>query len=123
MAKKVLDVGQCNPDHSSISTVLSQNFDVDVVRAHSYDQAIELAGETSFDLILINRILDADGTEGMKILKALKEASASSEVPVMIVSNYEDAQAAAIKSGAVPGFGKSSLNSPATLDLLKQHLG
>jgi len=121
--RKVLDVGQCNADNSQISGLLQKHFDVQVDRSHSLDQAIESATSTKYDLILINRLLDADGSEGMDVLNSLKNNSASAETPVMIVSNYQEAQDKAVASGAVAGFGKSALNSPETLERLTQYLG
>ena len=40
------------------------------------------------DLVLVNRKLDADYSDGMEILKAIKADSALAPVPVMLVSNY-----------------------------------
>lgn len=122
MSKTVLDVGQCNPDHSSISGLLTQNFDVAVERAHSHDQAITMAKDLQPALILINRLYDANGDEGMETLKALKADDATAGIPVMIISNYADAQQAAVAAGAVQGFGKSALSAPETLGLLRECL-
>ncbi len=122
MSKTVLDAGQCNPDHSSISGLLTQNFDVNVQRAHSHEQAVSMAKDLQPALILINRLYDANGSEGMETLAALKADDVTSKIPVMIVSNHADAQAAAIAAGAVQGFGKSSLNTPETTALLREHL-
>jgi CheY-like chemotaxis protein len=122
MSKTVLDVGQCNPDHSSITSLLTQNFDVSVQRAHSHDQALMMAKESQPALILINRLYDADGSEGMETLAALKADDVTANIPVMVVSNYSDAQDAAVAAGAVQGFGKSALNTPKTIELLNAHL-
>ncbi|MFK7768993.1 MAG: response regulator [Mariniblastus sp.] len=126
-SKKVLDVGQCNMDHTRISEVLNESFNVEVLRAHSNGEAIEMAKQDSFDLILINRLFDRDGSPGMDTLTQLKSDTNLSEVPVMVVSNFEDAQNAAVAAGAVPGFGKAALNEPAgtsaTVALLSEFLG
>ena len=122
MTRKVLDVGQCNADHSSITSTLKKNFDVEIHRAHSHSEAIKLAGDTAFDLILINRLLDADGTPGMDILNALKANASTAEVPVMVVSNYKEAQEKAVEKGAVEGFGKAALNSAETMEILSKYL-
>lgn len=120
--KKVLDVGQCNADHSSISNLLSRHFEVELHRAHSHDDVVSLVADHSFDLIFINRLLDADGSPGMKVLQALKSDESVSSTPVMVISNYYDAQKAAIEAGAVQGFGKSKLNAPETIELLNPFL-
>ena len=82
-----------------------------------------MAGEKTYDLILINRLMDADGSPGMDILSTLKSDSATKDVPVMIVSNYADAQDAAVAAGAVKGFGKSALNADSTKEALAKYLG
>jgi len=43
-------------------------------------------------------------------------------VPVMLVSNYQEAQQQAVGAGAVPGFGKDSLGRPSMIALLKPFL-
>lgn len=122
MPKKVLDVGQCDLDHSNITSLLKANFEVDVARAHSRSEAISMATVEGFDLVLVNRLFDADGSEGMAVVTDLKTNERTADVPVMIVSNYEEAQVAAVEAGAERGFGKSALGSDATLDLLKSYL-
>jgi len=121
VSKKVLDVGQCDADHFRISVVLDK-FDVEIFRAHSHDQALKLAVDHSFDLILINRIMDADRTPGMDVLHSLKSQPSTAEAPAMIVSNFEEAQKAAIESGAVTGFGKANIDHKETSDLLAGYL-
>jgi DNA-binding NtrC family response regulator len=65
-----------------------------------------MLGEKKYDLVLVNRVFDAGG-EGLKFIEALKKSG--NGVPVMLVSDYADAQAAAVAQGAVMGFGKSGL--------------
>ena len=123
MTRKVLDIGQCGPDHWGISNLLLKHFSVEISRAESYDEAIRLARASSYDLILINRLLDADGSPGIDILQTLKSEPTTANMPVMLVSNFEDAQQEAISMGAVRGFGKSQLNNPSTLKALGEFLG
>ncbi len=120
--RNVLDVGQCSPDHFSISQLLTKNFDVQIHQAHSFEQSIIQANAIAFDLILINRVLDADGSSGYDILKAFKADPATAQQPVMLISNFEDAQQMAITQGAVPGFGKSKLHHSETIELLSPYL-
>jgi len=40
-AKKPLDVRQCDLDHTAISHLLTQHFNVEIDRAHHADQALE----------------------------------------------------------------------------------
>lgn len=122
MKRKLLDVGQCDADHFRISSTLGKNFDVEIQRAHSHDEALKLATDTPFDLVLINRLLDADGSPAMDVLNELKATPATAEIPVMVVSNFEDAQKTAVQAGAVQGFGKAALDSNETKELLAQYL-
>ena len=78
-----------------------------------------MAKDLKPDLVLINRLYDANGDEGMETLRALKADEATSNIPIMVVSNYSDAQDAAVAAGAIQGFGKSALNTPETLALLQ----
>ena len=43
-------------------------------------------------------------------------------VPVMLISNYPEAQEKAVSDGAVRGFGKAVLDDPATVELLAAFL-
>jgi CheY-like chemotaxis protein len=122
MKRKVLDVGQCNADNSRISQLLNQNFDVEISRAHSHAEAIQMSGESQFDLILINRLLDADSSPGMAILDELKANEATVDTPVMIVSNFAETQEQAVAAGAVSGFGKAALEEQSTLEILNKYL-
>jgi CheY-like chemotaxis protein len=122
-AVRVLDVGQCALDHGNISRLLKDQFGATVDRAASYDQVFYMAGFYDYQLVLVNRIFDADGSEGLELIRRLKTDPATRDMPVMMVSNYPDAQAAAQEIGAVPGFGKATLEAPATIELLSRVLG
>ena len=102
--------------------MLNQNFDVEIHRAHSHDEAVKMALDSSFDLILINRLLDADSSPGMDILNSLKTQPSTAETPVIVVSNYQDAQDAAVEAGAEAGFGKAVLNEDETKTILAKYL-
>jgi CheY-like chemotaxis protein len=111
-----LDVGQCNFDHRSISEHLSSRFGAIVDRAHGLDDARQALAKERYALVLVNRQLDADGSPGVDVVKAIKSDAdpALASVPVMLVSNFADAQEAARAAGAEPGFGKAQLDSPET---------
>jgi DNA-binding NarL/FixJ family response regulator len=119
----VLSVGQCGPDHSSISQFLNQHFDVNIVTADLPDDALDTLRSQSVDLVLINRKLDTDYTDGMIILKTIKADPQLAETPVMIVSNFEDAQQAAVAAGAEYGIGKAELGLPVTKERVAAVLG
>lgn len=122
MTSRVLDVGQCAMDHGAISRLITKSFGAQVDRAHTLAEALDAVGSRSYDLVLVNRILDTDGSAGMAVLEAIKQNPRTAAVRVMLVSNYADAQAQAVAAGAEPGFGKNSLNSAATRELLQNLL-
>ena len=114
---RVLNVGQCVPDHMSISSYLRRQFGAETVKVDSEADALDLIGKGDVDLVLVNRLYDADGSPGLETVKAI--TSGDGVPPVMLVSNYEEAQADAVKAGALPGFGKSDLGTSAATDKLK----
>jgi len=111
---RVLCVGNCSFDHQNITRVLVEHFEADVHSAATADLAIQAVRDGRFDLILINRVFDADGDSGLELIKRLQKNEGARSTPVMLVSNYTDAQTAAVNLGAKPGFGKSDLLSPET---------
>ena len=121
--KRVLSIGQCGPDHYSISWTLRQHFGAEVVAARNGAEALELLKKGPCDLILINRILDADHSSGLQLLKLLKGLPPHDQTPMMLVSNLPDAQQQAALLGALPGFGKDMLADNSLVDLLRPQLG
>lgn len=113
----VLDVGQCDMDHHAIRALLEQ-LGVEVCRGRSQGEARALITANAFDLVLLNRIFDETGEEGIAFIKEVRAAG----MPVMLVSNYPDAQAEAVRLGALKGFGKARLREPETAELLKRCL-
>ncbi len=110
-AKTILSVGQCGPDHMALSRFLNQHFDVTILTADLPDDTLDILRRESVDLVLINRKLDADYSDGMDIIRTLKADPKLAATPVMLISNFEDAQKEAVEAGAVPGFGKAELSS------------
>ena len=120
--KRVLNVGQCDLDHGSLKQLLTGHFDVTVERSESLEDSLAFLGKQAFDLVLINRILDADGSDGLAVIRAIREAPERYSVPVMLVSNYAEAQESAVAGGAVRGFGKAELDDPSVIARLRQVL-
>ena len=118
MTKRVLDVGQCGPDHASIRRYLTTHFDCEIVQTHGLDDTIAALGRVHFDLVLVNRKLDADYSDGIEIIRAIKAAAQTTHVPVMLITNYSEHQDAAVASGAHRGFGKLEFEDPATKEKL-----
>jgi two-component system chemotaxis response regulator CheY len=123
MAKQVLSVGQCGPDHGTLVSFIRSHFDAEVTPACLACDTLEKLHSKKFDLVLINRKLDADYSDGMDILRAVKREPALADVPVMIITNYPEHQTAALKEGALYGFGKLEYDRPETLERLRQVLG
>ncbi len=118
----VLDVGNCAPDHASIKRMLLANFDVQVLQTDQANDTLALLRERPVDLILINRKLDCDYSDGTLILKQIKSDVQLCNLPIMIVTNYAEHQTAAVALGAEYGFGKLELQNPATLERLSKFL-
>jgi CheY-like chemotaxis protein len=106
---RVLDVGQCGFDHGAIAHYLRQAFGAEVVRAATFSEAVDALRRSSFSLVLVNRETDADGASGLDLIRTLKTDPTLASTPVMLVSNFPDAQRAAESLGALSGFGKSNL--------------
>ena len=111
-AKRVLSVGQCFADHSAITRVLHSTFATEVIAVDSTRQALDQLRRETFALVLVNRVFDADGSSGMELIRALKADEQLRSLPVMLVSNYDDAQTQAVEAGATLGFGKAALGEP-----------
>jgi len=121
--KRVLDVGQCGPDHATIRRYLTNHFDVDIVQTHGLSDTLAELRAGHFDLVLVNRKLDADYSDGIEILREIKSAADVAHVPVMLITNYSDHQDAAVAAGAHRGFGKLEFDDPATKEKLAAVLG
>jgi hypothetical protein len=123
MSKKVVLVGHCGPDSSYLKLAVSRaGKDVQVLAA---DDSTELQRvlDGGADLLLFNRLLDFgfDTTEGVVAIRNLRPHYPN--VKMMLVSNYVDAQAAAVAEGALPGFGKRDVNSPRVAEMIRSALG
>ena len=110
-------MGQCGYDNSRIrSLIRSIDSTVEIKETDSHQETMEvLASLGEAALVMVNRVFDMDGASGMDLISQLKsKESEFAAIPVMLVSNYEKSQAEAIANGAIPGFGKSELQSVET---------
>ena len=121
--KKVLDVGNCDPDHASITKFVTQHFDAQVDRAKLPADTMEKLRSEPYDLVLINRKLDEDYSDGIEILKLIKSDPGTKEIPVMLVTNFAEHQEAAVAQGAIYGFGKLEYDMPETVERVGAVLG
>ena len=121
--KTVLNVGQCRPDTAAITNFLTSHFDVQVVNADLLQDSQDALQKQKIDLVLVNRKLDADYSDGMAVLQAIKQDSATSDIPVMMVSNFPEWQQKAVDAGATYGIGKAELDCAETIERVRGALG
>ena len=121
MTKTILDVGQCGYDGPRMTKMLKSQVGVAVDAADTLAEAGEKIEANRYDLVLVNRELALEGTEGLDLIRAMKDSG--DPTPVMLVSDKPDAQAEAERLGAVHGFGKSDLDEPATVALIRGAMG
>lgn len=120
--KRVLDVGNCGVDHAAIRRLIEGRFEAEVIQHHSQAEALRALQQESFDLVLVNRKLDRDFSDGIELIHAMQAAPQLAKIPVMLITNYQDHQQKAVQAGATLGFGKAELHDPATLDRIAQVL-
>lgn len=123
MTKSVLAIGNCSYDHGNLSAAILKHFDAEVRAVSDAGEALGVLADGSFDLVLVNRVLEDDRSSGIDLIRQIKSDTQFGHTAVMLVSNFPDAQAQAVEAGAVPGFGKKALDSPETIAKLRAHLG
>jgi len=97
-------------------------FDVEVDRVMFVDEAMEALRRTRYRLVLVNRLIFADSSDALPLIEKMRADESLRDIPVMMVSNYADAQDRAVAAGAARGFGKADLDKPATIELLRPYL-
>lgn len=102
-------------DEASLRRVLNRHFGAELVAVDSADEAVEVLTREKFALVLVNRIFDRDGDEGLAFIARIKGQPELAETPMMLISNYPNFQIKAEQLGAAPGVGKSTLSSPESL--------
>jgi CheY-like chemotaxis protein len=121
--KRVLDVGNCVPDHASIRRLVEGRYQAQVAQTHGPEDTLEVLRNERFDLVLVNRKLDRDYTDGLEIIKQIKADPAIADVPVILVTNLAEHQELAVQHGAELGFGKLEFDKPETHAKLEKFLG
>jgi two-component system chemotaxis response regulator CheY len=110
----ILSVGQCAFDHTRISHHLEQAFGARVLGVSTFAEALDALRRDHYDLVLVNRVNDSDDAPGLDLIRSVKAEPGLAGVPMMLVSNYPEAQQEAEALGALPGFGKGDLTSATT---------
>lgn len=103
-------VGHCGPDASMLRSAIRR-----AVPSATFADVREDAGlaphRNARSAWIVNRALDGDFGVADGIALIAREGGS---VRAALVSNFPEAQRAAEAAGAMPGFGKSDLNSEAT---------
>jgi len=111
--KKVLSIGQCGFDSSGIKSLV-ESVGAEYNESRTFADANNRLLEEAYNLVLVNRVTDADGSLGINFISDLLAKKSDKKPAVMMISNYEEAQSDAIALGALPGFGKQALRDPET---------
>jgi len=93
------------------------------VQAHDAADAFSKLKASPFDLVLVNRKLDVDYSDGLEVIRQLKANPETAALPVMLITNYPEHQDAATAIGAIRGFGKLEFEKPETRQRLSEVLG
>lgn len=123
MSKRVLSVGNCEPDTRAIAALIEGQFEAVVEPVDDLAQTMQQLRTRPYDLVLINRILDRDGSEGLEVIRQIKSVPELRETPVMMITNFAEHQQLAQEAGAIEGFGKQALHAPETAAKLSPLLG
>jgi CheY-like chemotaxis protein len=120
--KRALSVGNCSMDESTFRRTLDRHFGAELEAVDSAEEAVALLRQQKFDLVLVNRVFDRDGDEGLALIQRMKGDADLAALPVMLISNYPNFQTQAEQMGAVPGVGKSTLSTKESIDRLSAFL-
>ena len=102
--------------------MLTQHFSVTIDRVMFVDEALDQMRAPRYDLVLLNRLIFDDGSEGLELVRRAKSDPELKTIPIMMLSNFPEAQSTAVAAGAEPGFGKATVSSQATVELLSRYL-
>jgi len=116
---EVLLVGHCGPDAIMLKTAVQRVLPEAAVELINDQESLQSALSRNV-MLLVNRELDGvfdTGTGGIDLIRHLARGAGS--VPMILLSNFEDAQVEAEAAGAMPGFGKNDLYHEDTTQRLK----
>jgi len=122
MSMKVALVGHCGADTTYLRiAILSAGRDWRVIAVED-ESSLQQALQHGIDLVLANRVLDWGFVEvdGVELIRRLR--TTHPHVKTMLVSNYPDAQAAAVQAGGLPGFGKRQIGTSEVTRILRDAL-
>ena len=122
-SKKIALVGHCGPDSSYLrmTVMKAAGTGAQIVMADD-DSELKNALEQGVELILFNRELGYGFQDKMGVDAIKRLRTTHPNVKAMLVSNYADAQAAAVANGALPGFGKREIGSARVIEVIRAAL-
>ena len=122
MSQRIVLVGHCGVDGPRMEAEIHGLFrDCQILSASDDEDLENILGEGA-DLLLVNRELpySFEDQEGVEAIRHVREKHPN--IKAMLISDFEDAQAAACAAGACPGFGKADLGSPKVAQVIKNAL-
>lgn len=118
----VLEVGNCEPDHYVLNRMLTERFDVSVDQVMFVDEALAKMKSGQYSLVLFNRLIFADGSPGLTLVERARAEGVANGTPMMMISNFDEAQQKSVAAGGVPGFGKNAIFDESTAQMLAKYL-
>lgn len=121
-SKRVGLVGHCSPDSSHLTMAVSTAVPGAKIIRVTDDSGVDQLLKEGVDLLLVNRKMEPGYAEaiGTDYIRRLREKHP--DVKLMLISNFPDAIEESVKLGALQGFGKSELLTPATKQKLQEAL-
>jgi DNA-binding NarL/FixJ family response regulator len=121
MPQSVILVGHCGVDGPRLQREIGSALPgTDIVRVNSTAD-LRRHVDGGADLFLVNREPVGFNEQGLDLVRQIHQANP--DLKVMLVSDYPEAQEAAVQAGALKGFGKSEFGSESLTDTVKQALG
>lgn len=118
-ARTFVLVGHCLPDRMMLINAIRRA--VGGAAIESANDAEELDPFLRGDcVLLVNRVLDGEfeTDSGIDLIAGLRGKGETAPVAALI-SDRPDAQERALRAGAAPGFGKSEVHVPKTVEVLR----
>ncbi|MCA9295938.1 MAG: hypothetical protein KC983_05460 [Phycisphaerales bacterium] len=117
-ARTFVLVGHCGPDMFMLRSAVGRlmpGVPIELANDHA-SLAVHLH---SGAVLLVNRVLDGQFNMSSGV-DLIAQISAADDAPVaMLISNFPEAQDAAVAAGARPGFGKSALYDDETAERIR----
>ena len=108
-------------DDDAVRTMLRltlAHFGHTVIEARNGREGLDLFRRAGADLVITDIVMP--DTEGLEVVMDLRRKHPA--VKMMLVSNYPEAQAAAVAAGAMPGFGKREIGTKRVAEVIREAL-